>query len=105
MLKPMLPLLKPKLPLILDKVAQFIPEYLEDLAKQHGVKKVTMILENQDSEGGKISVIKYMHNENGQLQFLKKEDGTPFIEPAKVLLEGLVNKALNEMNKEKQEDE
>lgn len=100
-----LTMIKGHIPEILNTVTDFIPSYLKEVAEKNKVEKVLLIMDLQKDEKGKEEpIIKYMTLRNGSLEILKKEDGSPYVEKASVILKELTEKGLSQLDKAKDEE-
>lgn len=95
MLGAVLPMFEPYMPEFMNGVSSFLPEWMKDMAKKHNAEKIVIILDTAVQNDKTIAVIKFMTPINGKLEPVKKEDGSPYVEPASKLLSDLVNMGID----------
>lgn len=95
MVMPFLPIVEENMPMISEAIGGYLPQYLDEVAKEHKVEKVLIILDTQNNDGKLIPVIKFMSSVGGRLEVLKKSDGSPFVEPASKLFLDLSKRGID----------
>jgi hypothetical protein len=103
--EPILPMIQPSFPEMIKGISSFIPEWMKEISEKHNKEKVVIILDTVMQGEKMIAVIKFMTPVNGKLEPLKKDDGSPYIEPASRLLSDLLNKGLEQLKKIREEDD